>query len=104
MRGGPVLPVIVRVMCTSDGQRTPHDNRYIVEWDPHTRAGILSVKSSADPDHARIFSSAAEVLQQRGTISHAQSTRPWDGKPNRPLMALAVEIVVARTPAGVTRQ
>jgi hypothetical protein len=98
------LPVIVRVMCASDGHKTPHDNRYVVEWDPHTRAGILSVRSSADPERARIFSSAAEVLEQRRTISHAQSTRPWDGEPNRPLMALAVEMVVARTPQGVTRQ
>lgn len=101
---GPALPVIVRVMCTSDGQRTPHDGRYVVEWDPHTRAGILSLKSSDDPADAHIFSSAAEVLEQRRMISHAQATRPWDGKPNRPLMAVAVEMVLAHAPAGVTRQ
>jgi hypothetical protein len=98
------LPVIVRVMRASNGQKTPHDNRFVVEWDPHTRAGILSLKSSPDPERAHIFSSAAEVLEQRRTISHSQPTRPWDGEPNRPLMALAVEMVVARTPRGVTRQ
>ena len=90
-------PVIVRVMFDSNGQPTPHDGRYVVGWDPHTRAGVLCMETSTDPRDAHVFASLQEAMQQRHTISNVQALRPWDGQPNRPLTGIAVEFLLAHS-------
>lgn len=67
---------------------TPHDNRYLVSWNPHTEAGVLECTSTDDPKEAREFSHVAEVLREYYTVSNVQGVRPWDGGINRPLTGM----------------
>lgn len=92
------MSVIVRVISDSTGQPTPHDGRYVVGWDPHTPAGVLAMDSSPHRRDAHVFADVQEVMAQRHTISSVQCVRPWDGLPNRPLTAFAVEILLADGP------
>ena len=80
----------VKVVCASDGSRTPHDGRYVVAWNPHTEAGVLELTSTSDITQARWFRDGNEFAEWR-TISRVQPIRPWDGKPNRPLTAVSIE-------------
>jgi hypothetical protein len=86
------VSVVVRVICAADGlTQTPHDGRWIVEWNPHVPFGTLAVTSTADRAKAKRFPSGIDAMRQWQTVSRAQAYRP-DGEPNRPLAALTVEI------------
>lgn len=82
---------IVRVICAANGDRTPHDNRYVVSWNPHTPFGVCEVTSTNNRTFARRFA-PGQAQEQWATISNVQPTR-WDGKPNRPLCGLTIELI-----------
>ncbi|HEY2530261.1 MAG TPA: hypothetical protein VGJ20_20385 [Xanthobacteraceae bacterium] len=82
---------IVRVICAANGSVTPHDDRYVVAWNPDTEAGILELTSTADPSRARRFT-MEEVHREWSAVSRVQPKRPWDGQPNRPLSGVSIEI------------
>lgn len=83
---------IVKIIGAADGTVTPHDGRFIIDWNPHVKAGTLEVTSTDNPGEARVFNNGAEFVEWK-TISRVQPVRPWDGKPNRPLAALTIEIL-----------
>jgi hypothetical protein len=83
--------VIVRVMCGPGGMTTPHDGRYVVRWNPHTRYGTCSVETTEDRRQARRFT-AGQALDAWRTISHVEPVRP-DGLPNRPLSGLTIDMI-----------
>ena len=83
--------VILRVLGAADGTPTPHDGRYVTDWNPHTLFGILAVNSTADRDKATVFESH-EAMERWKAISSIQKRRP-DGRANRPLSALTVEFI-----------
>jgi hypothetical protein len=85
-----IMPKVVRVLCAADGSPTPHDGRYVVDWNAHTKAGVIDISTTGLIDCARRFENNDEFVEW-GTISNVQAKRPWDGKPNRPLTALSVE-------------
>lgn len=87
---------IVRVICRSDSQPTPHDGRYVVAWNPHTPAGVLELTSTDDKAKARRFDTP-EAFAEWQTISEVEPIREWDRKPNRPLTGITIEI--ERVPA-----
>ena len=41
-----------------------------------------------------------EVHQEWSTVSRVEPTRPWDGKPNRPLAGVSIEIEDEKETAG----
>lgn len=82
----------VKVCCDASGNRTPHDGRYIVDWNPHTEAGVLALDSTSDSSQAKTWSSLEDLDCERWTVSQVEPTRPWDGLPNRPLRAIAIEV------------
>jgi hypothetical protein len=83
----------VRIVGAADGVTvTPHDGRFLVAWNPHTQAGTLELTSTADPRKAARLELAA-ILEQWRTRSRKQPSRPWDGRPNRPLTAVTIEII-----------
>lgn len=86
------MSVIVKVHGTGGGGRTPHDGRYVRSWNPHTRYGILDLSSTADPFQARRFADLRAVLEEQRTVSHRERRRP-DGRENRPLTGINIEIV-----------
>ena len=83
---------VIRVLSRADGGVSPHDGRYVVSWNPHTRAGVLELTSTADLAEARHFP-FPDVFDTWKTISNRQPLRPWDGKPNRPLTGIHIEII-----------
>lgn len=86
--------VLVRVLGAADGSKTPHDGRYVESWNPHTMAGVLDLDSTADKSRAKRFDSR-EVFTEWRTVSNVQPERPWDGRPNRPLTGLNIDIFKA---------
>jgi hypothetical protein len=85
------MSVIVQVIGASSGVPTPHDGRWVVEWNPHVPFGTLALTSTDDPAKAKRFPSFEDVMRQRRTVSHVQAYRP-DGQPNRPLSGIDIEI------------
>ena len=85
------MKVILRVIGRADGNgTTPHDGRYVLAWNPHSEAGTLELTSTADRSQAQVFNHA-DALRQWRTVSRIEPQR-WDGRPNRPLTAITVEI------------
>jgi hypothetical protein len=70
----------------------PHANRYVKKWNPHSPFGEVWIDTVAEPWEARRFADLAQVLSEQRTVSRVQPRRPTDGKPNRPLTGLTVEI------------
>ena len=85
---------IVQIVGAADGSHTPHDNKYVKSWNPHTRAGILELTSTSNIAEARRFENGEEFEEWR-TISNVQKTRPWDGRPNRPLTGITIHTFTA---------
>lgn len=83
---------IVKIMGGANGGRTPHDGRYVTEWNPHTRAGVLKITTTSDINEARRFKNGEEFDQWRAQ-SKVQPLRPWDNRPNRPLTAVNIESI-----------
>lgn len=88
------MPSIVKIIGAANGTPTPHDGRYVVSWNPHTRYGVLECVSTDDIAKATRFDGAHDALDRYLTISSVQSRRP-DGEANRPLRALTIEILGA---------
>jgi len=83
-------PCIVKVIGAASGAiRTPHDGRYVVAWDPHTKFGTLSLTSTNDITQAHHFPSVGAAMAEWSTISSIQLRRP-DGLPNKPLTGLTI--------------
>jgi hypothetical protein len=82
----------VVLIIGSPSAKTPHDGRWLVAWDPNTEAGTLSCTSTDEVREARQFERAGDALDEWKTISSVQPTRPWDGKPNRPLSGLTITL------------
>lgn len=85
------MKVVVKVIGSASGGYTPHNNRYVRKWNPHTKFGTLDLVSVKYPQLAREFE-FFEVLEEWKMVSNTQETRP-DGKPNRPLTGVTIEIV-----------
>jgi hypothetical protein len=88
------MSTVVRVIgAVSYSGPTPHDGRFVVAWNPHTRFGDCEITTTDDLVDARRFTSAEEALREWKTVSNVEPVRP-DGKPNRPLSGLTVEFVM----------
>lgn len=82
---------IVRIVCAANGSPTPHDGRFVVDWNPHTQAGILELTSTPDPKQARRFE-RTEAFMEWNTVSNLEPRRPWDQQPNKPLTGITIII------------
>lgn len=91
--------VVVRVIALADGRSCPHSGRYVVAWNPHTEAGVLELTSSADLAEAQRFERLMAWVEWT-TVSSCQSHRPWDGKLNRPLTGVTIELLPAAGETG----
>lgn len=87
---------IIRVVTGAGGQPTPHDGRYVVDWNPHTEAGVLELTSTDDKAQARRFDTV-QAFHEWQTVSSVEPKRPWDRQPNRPLTGITIEF--ERVPA-----
>ena len=94
---------IVKIICTSTGQPSPHDGRYVVAWNPHTRYGVLECDSTDDPAKALQFTSFHAAFLEWGAQSSVDPWRAADSRPNKPLTALTIEIMPSPTPGQNTK-
>lgn len=89
---------VLKFVCRADGAPTPIDGHFLKEYDPERDGGEDSVWVEAhlvtteDRSEALDISSAALVRLYQA-IDTRNPTRPWDGRPNRPLTAMTVEIM-----------
>lgn len=83
--------VTVQVLGTARGEATVYDGQYVARWSPHTEYGACALETTPDRAQARVFASMSEALEEYRTISNVEPTRP-DGRPNRPLTGLSIEI------------
>ena len=83
---------VVRVLGAADGGVTPHDGRYVVNWNPHVTAGTLELTSTDDMAQARRFP-WPDVFDEWKRVSRVEPRRPWDGKPNSPLTGIHIEVI-----------
>ncbi len=84
---------VINVVGAAAGTTTPHDGRYVVTWDPHTKFGILAMTSTADRTKATVFD-FEDAFEQWRAVSKVDPVR-YDGKPNRPLTAVSVSFETA---------
>jgi hypothetical protein len=93
------MPTVIRIISRTDGAATGLEGKFLAAYDPSAHdldgsylGGILEV--TEDPARAIQFPDAAAAMEEwhrtPGCTCHA--TRPWDGKPNRPLTAFNVAI------------
>ena len=95
------MSVIVRIVGAADGSsKTPHDGRFVGAWNPHTKAGTLELSSTSSRKRALKFPTPTEAMIVWNTVSRVQPLRPWDGKPNKPLTGVTVEILAEDDSSG----
>lgn len=77
-----------------NGGPTPHDGRFLKRYEPpplnpDRTWGPGCIETTAKMEDALGFDDAGVAYE---TYKQANGTRPYDGKPNRPLTAWTVEI------------
>lgn len=65
---------------------------FLKRYDPNAREGRGEADWTDDPAKALTFDDAGEALACWNQQSTAMPTRPWDGKPNRPLTAYTISV------------
>ena len=74
---------------------------YLGSYDPEANDGWGDASWTSDPAKALVFSNATEAIRLYKAIPANRPTRP-DGRPNRPLTALAIELIPAAAHARAT--
>jgi hypothetical protein len=87
------MSAVIQVIEAADGSITPHDGRYVASWDPHTRYGICKIVTTSKLSAAKRFADLDAAIEEYRTVSRIEPKRPTDGKPNRPLTGLTIEVI-----------
>jgi hypothetical protein len=88
---------ILKLIALTNGRTTPHDNRFVVEYDPYwvdgDRTGVLphllvrKLVTTDKAENALRFATAKDALAYYLVVCPNVPKRPWDQKANRPLTA-----------------
>jgi hypothetical protein len=94
------LRYALRAISWVNGAPLPPDiaGSYICRYNPDTD-GEVDILCSPLLEEARLFDSPAELQEFRAQVSAVRPLRE-DGKPNRPLTALTLEICSYQRPGG----
>lgn len=84
------IPKVIKVVGFANGDASAYDGQYIQNYDPEWGA-IGRVWTTPDPAKAMHFEDLAAALEFWKTESKTKPLRP-DGKPNRPMTALTIEV------------
>jgi hypothetical protein len=82
---------VIKAVMFANGAPCPHAGTYLKSADFEAHGGIGWMTFTRNPGSALKFDSAGAAIAYWRTRSKTVPTRP-DGKPNRPLTALTVEI------------
>jgi hypothetical protein len=86
---------VIRIVGLINGRRTHHDGKYVFAYNPGPdsyppqQCRLVTVSTATVAKH---YPSHADALAEWLRVDPRQPTRPWDGKPNRPLTAYTVSI------------
>jgi hypothetical protein len=85
---------IIRIVGLSNGEPTPHDGKYVREFHPEEGpVGVGVLKTTFDITRAKVFKDFSEAHRMWTAMDTREPTRPWDGKPNRPMTMWTVEFL-----------
>jgi hypothetical protein len=82
---------VIRAIGFASGVSCPHAGMFLKHADFNAYSGQGLMTFTGDITQAMVFATAGDAIQFWRTRSKAQPTRP-DGRPNRPLTALTIEI------------
>lgn len=89
------MPYVMRIVGLVRGGATPHDGRYVVEFDAGPVGlplGECVLRTSRNIEHARRYATREDAHYAWRSMDIREPTRP-DGRPNRPLTVFSVEIL-----------
>jgi hypothetical protein len=82
---------VIKAVMFANGQPCPHAGMFLKAADFNAHDGQGFMTFTAFPENALQFQTAGEALMFWRTQSKVRRFRP-DGRPNRPLTALTIEI------------
>lgn len=82
---------VIRAIVWADGGACAFSGQYLQAFDPQDSGGLDTVIFTPEHTKAKTFQTSTAALEFWRTQSHSVPVRP-DGKPNRPLTAITVEI------------
>lgn len=85
------MTVVLVALGFADDTPCPHAGQYVQSFDFDAHDGQGFGRFTTDIEKAHHFKDAAEALTFWRTVSTVRPRRP-DGRPNRPLTALSVEL------------
>jgi len=86
------MSVLIRAIDFANGQDCPHAGQFLESFDHDACNGHGYATFTDRVNHAKRFADHAEALAFWNKQSAVRPLRP-DGRPNKPLTALTVEIV-----------
>lgn len=84
---------IIRVEGFANGAPCPHAGMYVESGDHEAYGGTGHFEFTPDPRRAMQFATPGEAFEFWRRVPKSKPTRPWDGKPNRPLTAATVTML-----------
>jgi hypothetical protein len=85
---------VIKFVCGVDGRDTPLDGRFLVAYSADSLFGDLAVDTTDDIAKAQRFADVVEVHKIWRAVSKLEPRRP-DGKWNRPITGMTIEILEA---------
>lgn len=82
----------IQILGPAVGGASPYNDTFLVGCDFNGRDGWGTYDVSGDPGDARRFKTMADAVDYYRRTSDVRPIRP-DGRPNRPLTALTVEVI-----------
>lgn len=83
--------VVIRALGFANGVPCPHEDEWLESFDHDAYNGRGYGTFTRKINHAKRFASKAEAFEFWGRQSAVKPLRP-DGRPNKPLTALTIEI------------
>jgi hypothetical protein len=87
-----LIMYMIKAVEFVDGSHTPFAGEYLKSYDPDARDGVGLSAWTSKKDEAMKFASGGEALECWRQVSKVRPVRR-DGKPNRPLTSITVELV-----------
>ena len=85
------MTAVIRAVAFANGSRCPHEGQWLKSFNHEAFGGQGHAVFTDDPDEALKFASNAAAFEFWCPQSETKPLRP-DGRPNKPLTALTVEI------------
>jgi len=84
---------VIQVLGLANGESMRgFEGQYVHSYTPDGHDGKGDLVLTPDIAKAKRYDDAMRAMEDWKAVSATHPTRPWDGKPNRPMSAFTVEI------------